>query len=223
MLIKSLLFCLLVLGANTVFGERFVRILYHQAPENAPKSGFLYGSSGKFINVSFPRWNMSDKFTLPDNGEQFYFFPKKLADDMPIPANAPRVQINKTWDQAILLVIPDTENPILPIRLQSINASASVFGFGEIYWINLTDLAIGGLIGDRKLIIKPRSKLIMKTPKQTNGDYAVKVDYLIPGENRPKWLLRQTWSHNIYARQLVFINKSNQAEVPSLFSVVFYR
>lgn len=220
---KQLLLCLtLLLSALGASAERTVRLLYFQAPPDAPRKAFLYGSSGQYVDVRFPRWNLSDKVTLPDSGEQFILLPEPLAEDEPPPASAPRILIPLGMELTVLLIFPDANNPILPIRVQTINASASVFGPGELYWVNLTDIAVGGMIGERKLLMKPRSTQIMQAPKQENGDYPVLIDCATPGENKRRWLVRQTWRHNANARQLVFIQPLDAPRIASLHSVTFY-
>jgi len=219
-LLLSLTVLLLTLSASA---ERKVRILYYQAPQGAPREAFLYGSSGQYVDVRFPRWNLSDKVTLPDSGEQFILLPEQLAEDVQPPAGAPRIHIPLGWELTVLLILPDANNPVLPVRVQTINASASVFGPGELYWVNLTDIAVGGLIGESKLLMKPRSTQIMKAPKQENGDYPVLIDCATPGENKRRWLVRQTWRHNSNARQLVFVQPLDPPRIASLHSVTFYQ
>ena len=218
-LFLSLTLLLLTLSATA---ERTVRILYYQAPQDAPREAFLYGSSGKHVDVRFPRWNLSDKITLPDSGEDFILLPQLLAEDVPPPVNAPRIRIPLNWELTVLLILPDANNPILPVRVQTINASASVFSPGELYWVNLTDIAVGGMIGESKLLMKPRSTQILKAPKQENGDYPVLIDCATPGESKRRWLVRQTWRHNSNARQLVFVQPLDPPRIASLHSVTFY-
>lgn len=196
--------------------------MYYQGAEDAPTKAFLYGMSGKYIEIPFPRSNMSDAFEIPDDGEDFLLLPEILAEDEDPPTDAPRVRIPNNWTHTALLLAPDKDNSVLPVRAQPINASASVFGLGEILWINLTDIAVGGQIGDRKLLLKPQSSELMKAPKGERGDYSVVIDCVVPGERKLRWLVRQTWRHNPNARQLVFVQPLEPPRIASLYSVSFY-
>jgi hypothetical protein len=222
MKIFLLLPSILIALATLASAERVVRSIYYQGSEDAPRKAFLYGVSGKHVEVTFPRSNISDAVKLPDGGENFFLVPEVLPEDGVIPKNAPRVGIPKAWTLSALLISKDASNPVLPVRATPVNMSDSVFKPGEMLWINLTDITVGGRIGDTKLLLKPKSNGLLKTPKSERGDYPVVIDCLIPGDKKTRWLVRQTWRHNPRARQLVFVQPLEPPRIATLHSVSFY-
>lgn len=213
----------LIALATLVSAERVVRSIYYQGADDAPRKAFLYGVSGKHVEVAFPRMNISDAVELPDAGEQFFLVPEILPKDEAIPKNAPRVSIPKSWTLSALLISKDVANSVLPVQAFPINMSESVFKPGEMLWINLTDITVGGKIGDAKLILMPKATKLLKAPKGERGDFPVLIDCLIPGDKKTRWLVRQTWRHNPDARQLVFIQSLEPPRIATLHSVSFYK
>jgi hypothetical protein len=213
-----------VLSALATFAsaERVVRSIYYQGSDDAPRKAFLYGVSGKHVEVNFPRSNISDAVELPDGGEIFSLLPAILPEDGAIPKNAPQVGIPKDWKLSALLISKDEGNPVLPVRATPVNMSDSVFRPGEMLWINLTDIMVGGKIGDTKLLLKPKGTELLKAPKSERGDYPVVIDCLIPGDKETRWLVRQTWRHTPRARQLVFVQPLEPPRIATLHSVSFY-
>jgi len=212
---------LLTLGPLNA-AERMVRTIYYRGAEEAPRKAFLYGLSGKYIEVPFPRSNISDAMKLPDGGGEFILMPKILAEGEEFPTDAPRVLIPTNWDLTALLISPDPANKQFPIRAQPVNASPSVFGPGEMLWINLSQITVGGQIGNRKLLLKPDTSELMKSPATEGGDYPVYIDCVVPGERKLRWLVRQTWRHLPTARQLVFVQPLPPPQIATLHSVAFY-
>jgi len=218
----TILILIFMLSILSLSAERVIRVIYYQGPGDAPREAYLYGTSGNFAKVKLPRHNTSDAVELPDNGEQFILLPQELPPETLPPIDAPTVTIPSDWELSVLLVLTDSNNPVLPIKVQPINASASVFGPGEIYWVNLTEIAVGGMIGDTKLVVKPRSVKITGSPKTESGDYPVLIDSVTPGTNTRRWLVRQTWRHSPNARQIVFIQPLDPPRIASLYTVTFY-
>jgi hypothetical protein len=202
--------------------KRNVRVIYHGAPANAPEKAFLYGASGKFAPVDLRRYEVTENIALPDNGEQFILLPKMLPADKPAPANAPKVTIPVDWDLCVLLVITDPSNKTFPIRIQPVNASASVFAPGEIYWVNLSEIAVGGKVGEQNLLLKPKTTVLMPAPKKEKGDFYVKLDSLTRGEEKSRWFVRKSWRHNARTRQIVFVIPKDPPELAALYVVSFY-
>jgi len=217
--ISILIFMLSVLSLSA---ERVIRVIYFQGPSDAPREAFLYGTTGNFAKVKLPRHNTSDEVVLPDSGEDFVLLPRELPPETLPPSNAPKVKIPIDWELSVLLVLSDSSNPVLPLKVQPINASDSVFGPGEIYWVNLTEIAIGGMVGDTKLVVSPRSVKITSSPKKERGDYRVLIDCVTPGESKRRWLVRQTWRHAPTARNIVFIQPLDPPRIASLYTVSFY-
>lgn len=218
---KTSILILISLFASLKVSAREIRVIYFQGEHDAPREAFLYGSSGNFVKIKLPRYNSSDAFELPDNGEQFIFLPQQLPPETPPPSDAPVVNIPLNWKLTFLLVMTDPDNSVLPIKTQPINASATVFAPGEIYWINLTEITVGGKVGEANLLVKPRSVKVTSSPKTESGDFPVLIDCVASGTTDRRWLLRQTWRHNPTVRQVVFIQPLDAPRIASLYTISF--
>jgi hypothetical protein len=104
-----------------------------------------------------------------------------------------------------LLVFEDKKNSTMPIRVQAIDASDTVFGPGSIYMINFSDVGVAGTVGDKKLVLKPKDVKIVKNPVSENGYYPAKLDKYVVGEEKPQRFIRQMWGHDAEVRQVLFI------------------
>ena len=208
--------------AGSLSAKRTFQVIYYPAPASAPKQAVMYGESGQFSPVKLTRFNLSNKQKLPDNGETFALLPRQINTDETLPQTAPRFQIPSAWEQCVLLISHDPNNTSLPIKVHPINASASVFGPGECYWINLSDAMVGGTIGEQTLLVKPRSMTITSAAAKTISDYPVLIDCALPGDQQRRQLVRQTWRHNPRMRKLVFIQPMDPPKVASLYCADFY-
>lgn len=207
---------------GSLSAKRTFQVIYYPAPASAPKQAVMYGESRQFCPVNLTRYNLSDKQNLPDNGEIFALLPQQIKADEIVPQTAPRFQIPSTWERCVLLISHDPNNTSLPIKVHPINASASVFGPGECYWINLSDAMLGGRIGEQTLLVKPRSTTITSSVAKTISDYPVLIDCALPGDEKRRQLVRQIWRHNPRLRKLVFIQPMDPPRVASLYCADFY-
>ena len=92
----------------------------------------------------------------------------------------------------------------LPVKIYKINASEGAFNPGELYWINLSDVFIGGVVGNQKLRIGPKKTIVMKAP-HGEIECIVKLDYLVKGEKKTRGLIRQMWAIDKTTRQVVIV------------------
>lgn len=155
--------------------------------------------------TELPRSNFSQTFEIPIGDIKLAFFPELLEEGMDVPEGAPSLNISEKWQKILLLVFEDENNKTMPIRVQAINASESVFAPGSICMINFSEIGLAGTIGDKKVLLKPRAIQIIKKPSSENGYYRVKLDKYLKTENQPKRFIRQMWGHDNEVRQLLFI------------------
>lgn len=185
--------------------ERPLKILYFQAPADAPEKACIYGAGEMLAETELPRYNFSDNIVIPKGDVLLRFLPQPLAEDAKIPKAAPRVRIPAGWQKILLLVAQDPKNAVLPIRVKAINASDGVFGPGSIYMMNMSKIRIGGTVGDKQLDLRPNSIEIIKNPIAGNGFYPTKLYSLATPGARPQRFIKQMWEKNATTRQVLFI------------------
>lgn len=195
--------CLL---ASLCHGQnRPVRILYYQAPETAPTEANLYVGVESFGKVDLPRSNFSETFEIPRGDIELSFLPGPLGPRQKLPERAPVAKIPEAWEKVLILVFQNDRNPIMPIRVQPINASDDVFGPGSIYMINFSEIGIAGDLGDQKLQLKPKSVKVVKSPISQDGFYTAKLDAYVAVGEKPRRFIKQMWQHQSDTRQVLFI------------------
>lgn len=219
--------CLVILCAFaslSVHADRVARILYYGASKSAPKSSFVYTGKGDSFSlkkpqeVSLERHNFSKSFDLAQGAISLGFLPQKLPKNELFPALAPSVSIPKGWKKVLILVFEDLGNPIMPIRLKAIDASDDVFAPGELLFINYSEASIFGLVGDKKLLLKPQTTVLVSDPVKKKGSYKVKLDSVQETIETRQWLLRQSWRHEPDVRRVVFVFPLPAPRVAKLYT-----
>ncbi|MCP5537951.1 MAG: hypothetical protein H7A51_17170 [Akkermansiaceae bacterium] len=202
--ILVVLFCLLT---EVLYADRPVRVLYYQAPPDAPGNAYIYAGPTRIGQTKLPRHNFSDTIQIPNaKGKirlSFLATPPKEGDEPP--QNAPSVLIPGRWEKILLLVSEDKDNSTLPIKIRAINASNNAFGPGSIYMMNLSRLRIGGTIGDKKIDLLPRTVQIIKNPISTDGLYPAKLYTIRKRGDKPQRFIKQMWGHDSKVRKVLFI------------------
>ena len=102
------------------------------------------------------------------------------------------------------MVSEDLENTVLPITLNAIDASDDVFGPGELLFINFSEIGVFGMVGDKKLLLKPKGTALISNPASKREDYDVQLDSVESTIETRRWLLRQQWRHQPKQRYVVF-------------------
>lgn len=185
--------------------DRPLRLLYFQAPANAPEEVCVYAAGAMVAESELPRHNFSDNVVIPKGDTVLHFLPTPLSEGEELPEKAPKVRIPEGWQKVLLLVAEDKGNSILPIRVKAINASDSVFGPGSIYMMNLSKIRIGGTIGDKNLDLRPGKVQILKNPISGNGFYPTKLYSIATPGARPQRFIKQMWEKDGNTRQVLFI------------------
>lgn len=219
-----LLVTICMMATASVHAARAARILYYGASKTAPNTSFVYTGTGDAYNLSKPqevdleRHNFSKSFDLATGAIRLGFLPQELPKDGLFPDAAPSVNIPKSWSKVLILVFEDLDNPVMPIRLQAIDASEKVFGPGELLFINYSEASIFGLVGDKKLILKPQATVLVSEPAKEKGAYKVKLDSVTDSLDTRQWLLRQSWRHEPGVRRVVFVFPLPAPRVAKLYT-----
>lgn len=223
--VKAALLAMFCFAASLAKAERVARILYYGAPPSAPEKAFVYTKTGELYNlgdslkVPLERHNFSKSFPLKSGAIRLGFLPQVLPEGTEFPVSAPGVKIPRTWSKVLLLVSHDPENTVMPIRVKAINASDDSFKAGELYFINFAKATIFGLVGNKKLMLKPMKTAIVSDPADGAGSYQVKLDTIRDGDGETRqWLVRQPWRHDPDIRRVIFIIPLAPPRVAKVYS-----
>ena len=192
--------------------ERTIRIVYLGAPaDSSLKELFIYGTSGENPSVAVQsklnHSNFSPQIPIDEQASTLRLLSKPLGEDQSFPEGTTTVAIDKKWQHTLLILFHrKTSKTTLPVRIHKINASPNKFKPGELHWINLSEVALGGRVGDQKIVLKPKETRVMKCPAG-EIECTVKLNCLVKGEEKSRSLIRQMWRVGKKTRQVVLILK----------------
>ena len=219
------LFIVLIISGWVTFGalhaDRTIRVLHYGAPKDSQlKEAYLYGGGDAPIHVELNRHNFSSQIAIDQATVTLRVLPELLEEDQAFPQDAPSVDISPDWQDTLLIFFHRPDQPLMPIKIHKINASEGVFNPGEFYWINMSDVYVGGIVGGQKLRIGPWDSAVMKCP-EGEIECTVKLDYLVKGETKTRGLIRQMWAVDKETRQVVFILKRPPPRYASYYVLPF--
>lgn len=206
---------------------RSCRILFLNAPGDAPQTLHLFDGAGS-QEVELTRMSFSPVYQVSAEALELALLPSaapapKAGTPPGIPDGAPKATLAETITDFYLIVTSDLANKIAPVRMQVINADAANFKRGQMLWYNLTDNKVGGIVGSRKLLVEPNSRLILDPPANGLEDYRVNLHFLPPGKIRPEPLCETNWSHDPRSRSVFFILKPAGSLIPRILGFPDFR
>ncbi|MGJ8671837.1 hypothetical protein [Rubritalea sp.] len=204
-LVLSSLLCAVCLGQLNDASGRSASIMYFKALAGSPSEAFIYSGDKEVAKTPLPRSNFSKFFKIPKGDQLLSFLPKPMDRDRSFSQAPPSVKVPESWGKVLFLVFEDKSNAVMPIRVVPINASDNQFGPGCLYVINFSELRVFGTIGEKELKIRPMEKRVIKQPIDENGDYAVRLQALVQGDDKPRRFIKQMWSYNDKMRTLFLI------------------
>lgn len=202
--------------------ERTCRILFLDAPDEAPEKLFLFDGV-QSQQVDLPRMNLSRIYKLPPGATQLCLLASPVTDPAAVPAGAPRVDIPESADGIYLILAHDPANPVAPVRMQVVDASSARLRSGQMRWFNLTPHAIGGIVGSEKLSMASRSQVTLQAPANGNADYDVRLAYRISGEEQYRPICETKWRHDPRSRFIVFVIGDHANCSPRVMAFPDYR
>ncbi len=218
LLLKAALLSVVLLTTSSVSAERVARIMYYGASKAAPKTAFIYDQTGASQPVKLGRHHFSDSFEIPSGDIVLKFVSKQLPEDQLPPEGAPGLKIPKKWKKVLIMVSEDLENAVFPITLNAIDASDNVFGPGELFFINFTEIGVFGMVGDQKLVLKPQATAVISNPASKREDYYVQLDSVESTIETRRWFLRQKWRHQPKQRYVAFIIPMPKPRVAKIYA-----
>jgi hypothetical protein len=202
---------------------RTCRILFLNGADDAPKTLHLFDGEGS-QEVELSRMGFSPVYPIRVGAPSLALLPSAPAGSPPlVPAAAPKVAIAESITDFYLIVSSDPANKVAPVKMQVINADAANFKRGRMLWYNLTDSKVGGVVGSRKLLVEPNSRLILDPPADELGDYRVNLHFLPPGKQRPEPLCETTWTYDPRSRGVFFVLKPAGSLVPRILGFPDFR
>lgn len=221
------LLILLLVSFTTHAAEKSCRILFLDAPEDAPRKLYLYDGEGS-LEVELPRMSFSPVYPIRPGALTLAMLPSPPApaaagSPSVIPTHTPKATIAESVTDFYLIVSSDPANKIAPVRMQVINADAANFKPGQMLWYNLTVSTVGGTVGSRKLLSKPNSRLILDAPATGLENYPVNIDFRPPGGQRTEPLCETTWTHDPRSRNVFFILQPPGFLIPRIIGIPDFR
>lgn len=224
------LFILLLVSLATHAAEksaRSCRILFLNGPDDAPQKLHLFDGAGS-QEVELTRMGFSPVYQVRSGALTLAMLPSppapKAAGLPPaIPPDAPMAALAESTTDFYLIVSSNPVNKTAPVKMQVINADAANFKLGQMLWYNLTDSKVGGIVGSRRLLVEPNSRLILDAPAIGLEDYHVNIHFLPPGKQRPEPLCETNWSHDPRSRSVFFILKPPGGLIPRILGFPDFR
>jgi hypothetical protein len=222
----KLLFLILALLPTAALAQKAkdhtCRILFLSRPSTAPNKIHLFDGTGS-VEVDLPRMNFSKVYKLRPGALRLHLLPSPLDDPEKVPSGAPTATVSENITDFYLLVTSDPANPVVPMRMQIINAGADKLKAGQMLWFNLTKKAVAGRVGSEKLVIKPASRVTLDPPAIGNKDYPVKLYFRLPDSELNHPLCQNRWRHDPRSRSVAFIITEPGVRTPRILIFPDYR
>jgi hypothetical protein len=201
---------------------RTIRILFLNAPQNAPRTVHLHdGLTSQ--EVELPSMNLSVPYEVPAGPLKLRLLAASVEVPGQVPPDAPVVVIPEAVSDAYLLCISDPANPVVPVRVEVVDAGKDKFRDGQMLWFNLTPFAVGGTLGDVKLLIKPHGRTLVDAPLREADSYPAIISYMIKGDMRVHPICQTRWMHDPRSRHLVFVFTETGRRLPRILGFADYR
>lgn len=216
---KIIVFIVLSCLAVTASTARVARVLYYGAPPSAPNRAVVHQFDKSPEEVALDRHNFSESFELSEGSVRLFFLPSVLPEGEPTPSGAPFVNIPEDWEKVLILVFPDASNPVMPIRLQAMNASDDVFIPGAVLFVNFSEMTVFGKVGNQRLVSRPKTVEYVLKPIEERGSYIIKLDTFKDDPKKRRPLVQQKCQYHPEIRVITFISPLPPPRMVKLYSV----
>ncbi len=216
-----LLACLAAsVSAQDASSTRSVRLLYVQAPDDAPASVFLVaGKEAKEIDL--PRLSLSTKrLALPAGLVRVYAATKAPTKAEPLPADAPFVDIPEAMNDPLVVLLPSGGTGPLAFQMLPVEFSRTKAPEGAVLWFNLSARTVFAKLGAAQATVAPRQSVVQSPPGRNGDVYHVLIDVSPePGETDNVPLMRSSWVKEPGQRHLLFVVPDPSRKVPRIVAV----
>lgn len=224
------LFLFLLITLPAVAAEksmRSCRILFLDGPSEAPQKLHLFDGTNS-QEVELPRMNFPPVYDVPATTTSLALLPSAPpaptdGNPVAIPEGAPQASLAENITDFYLILSSDPSNRVAPVTMQVIRADIAQFKRGQMLWYNLTGSAVGGIVGSRKLLAPPNSRLILDAPAGGLESYPVNIHFLPPGKQRPEPLCETIWTHDPRSRSVFFVLQPPGSVLPRIIGIPDFR
>ena len=194
---------------------RTCRIVFPERPQDAPKVAYLFTGS-KSLSVTLPSMNFSEVIELPNGEITIAMTPHEISDPKLLPPGAPLLKIPETVKDFYIIIVPDNKNPLVPVKMNLVNAGEEKFNPGETLWYNFTENRIFAKLGSNDMSVAPNSRVITKSPVSENSYYTARFANQVLGKADIEPITEQSWWHDTKSRHLGFIVNSG-GKLPKIY------
>jgi hypothetical protein len=212
---RLLLLLLLGMSLSDMAECRTFRVLYPNAPSDAPHSMVVHDGKG-FLEVELPKMNFSDVYELPDGPLKLRFLKEMPEDAEPLAPDAPMIDIAEHMLDFYLLVFPSRGKGDLPIRTYVVSAADDKLRRGQMLWFNGTPHAVAGMLGNQKIQIPPEGRQTTDAPTDLAGDFRVNLFYRTPGNPQVYPLTSTVWIHDPRSKHVAFVVPQPHTRTPRI-------
>jgi hypothetical protein len=209
-----------VASAQDSATTRSLRLLYLQAPEDAPAHVFLVvGKGGKEIDL--PRLSIStNRLSLPAGVIRVYAATKAPSKDNPLPPDAPFAHIPASMSDPLVVLLPTGGAGPLAFRMLPVEFARTKAPEGAVVWLNLSTRAITSQLGSSRAVVAPRQTVIQMPSGKTGDVYHVSV-VLAPdqGETESVPLMKSSWVKEPGQRHLLVVVPDDRRNVPRIIDI----
>jgi hypothetical protein len=209
-----------VVAAQDSQSARSLRLLYVQAPEDAPASVFLVSGEGA-KEIDLPRLSISSKrMALTAGNVRVFAATKAPTKTLPLPADAPFVDIPKGMNDPLVVLLPTGGAGPLAFRMLPLDFARTKAPEGSVVWLNLSTHTLTSQLGSSRATIAPR-RSVMQMPSGKTGDvYPVSV-VLAPehGEIEGLPLMKSSWVKESGQRHLLVVVPDPNRSVPRIIDI----
>jgi len=209
-----------VAAAQEASSARSLRLLYVQAPDDAPAAIVLVvGKEAKEIDL--PRLSVSTtRLSLPAGPVRVYAATKAPTKAEPLPADAPSVDIPEGMSDPLLVLLPSGGAGPLAFQMLPVEFARSKAPEGAVLWFNLSPRTIFAKLGSGQAVVAPRQTGIVVPPGKPGDVYHVLVDVgPDQGETENVPLMRSSWVKEAGQRHLLFVVPDPSRKVPRIVAV----
>lgn len=211
---------LFLLAAAASLAGRSVRLLYVDAPPDAP--AHLHLVAGKEVaKLDLPRLAISSgKAEIPSGAVRLHLAERAPTRREPLPPETPFVDLPAGEQDALVVLLPGGKPGPLGFTARAIDFSPVRLPEGGVLWMNLSRRPLEARLGSSSARVAPGQSRVMTPGVAPGGVYPVMVD-LAPGpaDSEPLPLLRATWVREAGRRQLLIVMEDPDRPVPRVVAV----
>ena len=213
-------FAVAAFGASDSDASRALRMVYVQAPPDAPSKVYLViGKETREMDL--PLMSISTRsVALPDGALRVYAATKPPTKEEPLPENAPFADIPEGMRTPLLVLLPTGSPGPLAFRMQPVEFSQAVAPPGAVFWFNLTERTVYAKLGTAQAIVAPHRTGVVVPSGNFGDNYTVMVDLSPdPGQTATLPFLRSRWVKESVRRDLLFVVNDPNRKYPQVIGV----